>query len=212
MRKSTENQVLALSAILDAATLVDELANEGHCEQARMEMLLNSVFSLESDSLEAIYGGRAALAPGLRALMEQYASNSMPSVNVARYQMALIQLQRRLMRDQSIMQKLRDGIGNAQTLRDMNGDELNQTVIGRMASIYQDTISQLTPRVIVKGKPVYLQSQDRSEQIRALLLAGIRAAVLWEQAGGSRWSLLFGRRAYLESAQVILKTLQNEPA
>lgn len=212
MRKSTENQVLALSAILDAATLVDELANEGRCDQARMEMLLNSLFSLESDSLEAIYGGRAALAPGLQALMEQYASNSMPSVNVARYQMALIQLQRRLMRDQPMMQKLRDGIGNAQTLRDMNGDELNQSVIGRMASIYQDTISQLTPRVIVKGKPVYLQSQDRSEQIRALLLAGIRAAVLWEQAGGSRWSLLFGRRAYLESAQVILKALQNEPA
>lgn len=212
MRKSTENQVLALSAILDAATLVDELANEGRCDQARMEMLLNSLFSLESDSLEAIYGGRAALAPGLQALMEQYASNSMPSVNVARYQMALIQLQRRLMRDQAMMQKLRDGIGNAQTLRDMNGNELNQTVIGRMASIYQDTISQLTPRVIVKGKPVYLQSQDRSEQIRALLLAGIRAAVLWEQAGGSRWSLLFGRRAYLESAQVILKALQNEPA
>lgn len=212
MRKSTENQVLALSAILDAATLVDELANEGRCEKARMEMLLNSLFSLESDSLEAIYGGRAALAPGLQALMEQYASNSMPSVNVARYQMALIQLQRRLMRDQPMMQKLRDGIGSAQTLRDMNGDELNQAVIGRMASIYQDTISQLTPRVIVKGKPVYLQSQDRSEQIRALLLAGIRAAVLWEQAGGSRWSLLFGRRAYLESAQVILKALQNEPA
>ena len=212
MRKSTENQVLALSAILEAATLVDELANEGRCDQARMEILLNSLFSLESDSLEAIYGGRAALAPGLQALMEQYASNSMPSVNVARYQMALIQLQRRLMRDQPMMQKLRDGIGNAQTLRDMNGDELNQTVIGRMASIYQDTISQLTPRVIVKGKPVYLQSQDRSEQIRALLLAGIRAAVLWEQAGGSRWSLLFGRRAYLESAQVILKALQNEPA
>lgn len=212
MRKSTENQVLALSAILEAATLVDELANEGRCDQARMEILLNSLFSLESDSLEAIYGGRAALAPGLQALMEQYASNSMPSVNVARYQMALIQLQRRLMRDQPMMQKLRDGIGNAQTLRDMNGNELNQTVIGRMASIYQDTISQLTPRVIVKGKPVYLQSQDRSEQIRALLLAGIRAAVLWEQAGGSRWSLLFGRRAYLESAQVILKALQNEPA
>ena len=212
MRKSTENQVLALSAILDAATLVDELANEGRCDQARMEMLLNSLFSLESDSLEAIYGGRKALAPGLQALMEQYASNSMPSVNVARYQMALIQLQQRLMRDQPMMQKLRDGIGNAQTLRDMNGDEINQTVIARIASIYQDTISQLTPRVIVKGKPAYLQSQDRSEQIRALLLAGIRAAVLWEQAGGSRWSLLFGRRAYLESAQVILKSLDNEPA
>jgi len=212
VRKSTENQVLALSAVLGAATLVDELANEGRCDQSRMATLLNSIFSLESDSLEAIYGGRAALAPSLQTLMEQYASNTMPNVNVARYQMALIQLQRRLMRDAQMQQKLRDGINNAQMLREMNNGQLNQNVIGRMASLYQDTISQLTPRVIVKGKPVYLQSQDRSEQIRALLLAGIRAAVLWEQAGGSRWSLLFGRRAYLESAQVILKGLNNEPA
>ncbi|MGB0867379.1 MAG: DUF489 family protein, partial [Granulosicoccaceae bacterium] len=147
-----------------------------------------------------------------RALLDQYSSYNMPNVNVARYQMALIQLQRRLMRDQAMQQKMRDGIAQIQNLREMNGDEMSQTVIGRIASLYQETISQLTPRVIVKGKPVYLQSQDRSECIRALLLAGIRAAVLWEQAGGSRWSLLFGRRAYLESTQVILKTLNNEPA
>ncbi|MGB0866312.1 MAG: DUF489 family protein, partial [Granulosicoccaceae bacterium] len=63
MRKSTENQVLALAAILEAATLVDELANEGKCDQNRLHVLLDSVFSIESDSLEAIYGGRAALAP-----------------------------------------------------------------------------------------------------------------------------------------------------
>lgn len=211
MIKSTENQVMALAAVLEAATLVDEVANTGSCDEARLQVALNSIFSLESDSLEDIFGGRKALQPGLQALLEQYSSNSMPKVDIARYQMALIQLQRRLMRDDQMQEKLRAGIRSATSLREMNG-ELNQAVIGRMASLYQDTISHLTPRIIVKGKPVYLQSQDRSEKVRALLLAGIRASVLWEQSGGSRWSLLFGRRAYIESAQVILKGLTNEPA
>jgi len=209
--KSTENQVMALAGVLEAAILVDEVANQGRCDEARMHVALNSIFSLESDSLESIYGGRKAMAPGLQYLLDQYSTNAMPSVDIARYQMALIQLQRRLMRDGQMQEQLRTGIRNLSNLREMNG-ELDQAVIARMASLYQDTISQLTPRIIVKGKPIYLQSQDRSEQVRALLLAGIRAAVLWEQSGGSRWSLLFGRRAYIESAQVILKGINNEPA
>ncbi len=206
MKKSTENQVMALAAVIEAAALVDELANTGRCDEARQSVALNSIFSLESEDLESIYGGRQALAPGLQALLDQYTVNTMPNVDVARYQMGLIQLQRRLMRNGEMQQKLREGIGSAQTLLEMNG-EISQAVIARMASLYQDTISHLTPRIIVKGKPIYLQSQDRSERVRALLLAGIRAAVLWEQSGGSRWSLLFGRRAYLESAQVILNRL-----
>lgn len=210
MKQSTENQVMALAATMECATLVDELANRGHCDPERMDRVLNSIFSLESESLESIYGGRQALAPGLQALLEQYSTNALPNVNVARYQMALIQLQRRLMRNSTMQNTLRSGISSIQSLRELNG-ALDQVVIGRLATLYQDTISQLTPRIIVKGKPIYLQSQDKSECVRALLLAGIRAAVLWDQSGGSRWSLLFGRRAYLESAQMILKSLDSLP-
>lgn len=208
MRKSIENQVLSLAALIESASLVDDLANRGHCDQERMKIILNSIFSLESDSLESVYGGREALAPGLKALLNQYSAHVLPNVNVARYQMALIQLQRRLIRNPKVQQDLRKGIRSAQSLREMNG-ELDQAVIARLANVYKETISQLTPRIIVKGKPVYLQSQDKSEQMRALLMAGVRAAVLWEQSGGSRWSLLFGRRAYLESAQAVLKKLNS---
>ncbi|HSR54696.1 MAG TPA: DUF489 family protein, partial [Alphaproteobacteria bacterium] len=42
---------------------------------------------------------------------------------------------------------------------------------------------------------------------RALLLAGIRAAVLWRQVDGSRLRLLFGRKRIVREAQMALSTL-----
>ncbi len=199
---------MALAAVIESASLVDALANTGRCDERRMTTAINSIFSLDSDSLESNYGGRQAMQPGIQTLLDQFSASALPNVDVARYQMALVQLQRRLMRDEPTLKKLKSGIESIQTLRQMQG-ELDQVVIGRVASLYQETISQLTPRIIVKGKPAYLQSSDCSERIRALLLAGIRAAVLWQQSGGSRWSLLFGRRAYMESAQVLLKSMQR---
>jgi high frequency lysogenization protein len=40
--------------------------------------------------------------------------------------------------------------------------------------------------------------------VRALLLAGMRAAVLWHQCGGSRLKLIIQRRPLLECAKGLL--------
>lgn len=36
-------------------------------------------------------------------------------------------------------------------------------------------------------------------EIRALLLAAVRSAVLWRQLGGSYWDFLFSRKAMIEA-------------
>jgi len=46
-----------------------------------------------------------------------------------------------------------------------------------------------------------LADADTANLIRALLLAAIRAAVLWRQCGGRRWRLLLQRRDLLHAAQ-----------
>ena len=56
------------------------------------------------------------------------------------------------------------------------------------------TVSTLQPRVMVNGDPARLADGAIANQIRALLLAGMRSAVLWRQCGGTRLGLLFGRR------------------
>jgi high frequency lysogenization protein len=73
-----------------------------------------------------------------------------------------------------------------------------------IAELYTRTISNLTPRIVVHGRPQYLQNERTVSWIRTLLFAGLRSAVLWRQMGGGRWSLLTGRRRLLTQAQELL--------
>ena len=73
-----------------------------------------------------------------------------------------------------------------------------------LAEVYQRNISTLSPRVMVTGEPLHLQNPDNQNRIRAVLLAGVRAAILWQQCGGNRWTLLFGRRRLVDAARSLL--------
>jgi high frequency lysogenization protein len=58
---------------------------------------------------------------------------------------------------------------------------------------------------MIKGDQNYLANPENASKIRALLLAGVRAALLWRQAGGNRWKLIFSRGAMQKEAQLFLK-------
>ena len=80
-------------------------------------------------------------------------------------------------------------------------------VTSKVSALYQETISTLSPRIIVKGEQSYLSNSDTTSRIRTLLLAGIRSAILWNQIGGSQWRLLFSRASYVQSAKKLLGSL-----
>lgn len=79
-----------------------------------------------------------------------------------------------------------------------------------MAAIYVDVISPLGPRIQVTGSPAVLQSAQVQAKVRATLLAGIRAAVLWHQVGGGRLQLMFSRNRLTTQAKQILAHLTPE--
>jgi high frequency lysogenization protein len=60
-------------------------------------------------------------------------------------------------------------------------------------------------RIQVSGSPQILQRDENAEKVRALLLAGIRSAVLWRQSGGRRWQLIFNRRKVIHHARDLLR-------
>jgi high frequency lysogenization protein len=72
-----------------------------------------------------------------------------------------------------------------------------------MAAIYVDVISPLGPRIQVTGHPLSCKAR-RQAKVRATLLAGIRAAVLWHQVGGGRLQLMFSRNRLTTQAKQIL--------
>ena len=78
------------------------------------------------------------------------------------------------------------------------------SLVSKIDGLYQETVSTLNPRILVRGEQIHLTNPDTAGKIRVLLLAGIRAAVLWHQLGGSRWKLVISRKKYVRSANQIL--------
>ncbi len=83
----------------------------------------------------------------------------------------------------------------------------HENTIAKIGHLYKDTISTLGPKIIVSGEQPYLSNETNANKVRALLLAGIRSAVLWNQCGGSRWQILFGRKSYANECENILNQL-----
>ncbi len=76
-----------------------------------------------------------------------------------------------------------------------------------ISGIYQDTLSHQRFRIKVTGSAQHLQNSRNADIIRALLLAGIRAAFLWRQLGGHRWRLLLQRKKLLQASQNLSRGL-----
>nr|MBA3485935.1 DUF489 family protein [Lysobacter sp.] len=77
-------------------------------------------------------------------------------------------------------------------------------VLSALGALYAETLSHLRPRVLVQGNPHYLGQATVVAEVRAVLLAAIRSAVLWRQLGGSLWDLLLRRREMLAAVQAHL--------
>ncbi|MCF5929353.1 DUF489 family protein, partial [Xanthomonas perforans] len=58
---------------------------------------------------------------------------------------------------------------------------------------------------MVQGNPHCLGHAGVVAEIRALLLAAVRSAVLWRQMGGSLWDFLFAKRAMIEAVDRALR-------
>ena len=115
-------------------------------------------------------------------------------------------LERKLNRKPSMLQAIRDGIQEA-SVQAVHFSRTHPNVIARLADLYSNTISTLGPRIMVRGEPSLLHDPQNANRIRALLLSGIRAAVLWRQLGGNRIWLLFARKRILGTAAQLSASL-----
>jgi high frequency lysogenization protein len=70
-------------------------------------------------------------------------------------------------------------------------------------------VSQVARKIQVAGDPDILKRPDNQHRVRAILLAGVRAAVLWRQLGGKRRHILFSRQQILDSAQQTLNNIST---
>ena len=201
---TVQDRLIALGAIYQASLCVRRIATKGTVDTDLMEPCIHSLFQTDADSTAEIFGPPGALTPGIRELANQLSGKTAKDLEFTRYLLALLKLETVLNGRPAMIQQIAQGIEGARA-KLVHFPMLHPNLLAHLADIYSQTVSQLQPRIMVKGEPNYLQNPDNQNRIRALLLAGIRAAWLWRQVGGSRWKIVFGRNKLLEAAQHYLR-------
>lgn len=213
MNYSDRDQSLALAGIFQACQLTQQLARKGTANSAAFAASIASVFVSEADTTEEIFGDVSGVWVGLQLVRDMGGdSGGQSNLELAKYVMALIQLEGRLNKHQDILQRLTAGIEAIKDQEEYSGTTdsdgaVNPNVIAGLADLYEKTLSNLPPRVMINGEQENLANAVIVNKIRAVLLAGSRAAVLWRQVGGRRWYLLMKRKKYAAEAKKILDEL-----
>jgi len=189
--RGNDARVLALAGLVQALQQVRRIADTGQGDGAVLETALDSVFRIDAESPSGVYGGVSSLRPGL-TLLQRYFRNEARDELLPRLTLAVLQLERRFSRD-AMAGKVHDGIV-ALAPSAMRLGTSHPEVLATLGNLYAQTVSHLRPRVLVKGNPHYLGQATVVAEIRAVLLAALRSAVLWRQLGGSMWDFLLRRR------------------
>ena len=199
-----KDRTLALAGVLQAAELVRQAAAHGTWSGYAATASLNSLFRLEAASPEAVYGERERMRLGVETLVAVLDGDNRYA-DTLRYTVSLLQVQKKFNRARRLQDEVGAGLLEIGRIDDeLAQHEREDRQAHEIAQLYARTISQLTPRIIVNGKPQFLQTERVTDWIRTLLLAGIRSATLWMQLGGNRFELMFGRRRIMQDAQSFL--------
>ena len=199
-----EDQTMALAGIFQSAALIEQLAYKGELNQAAYDCSLDSLFTFDAPTAVDVFGDLAGLSRGLRATAQYLGGENQKSgKNVAYYVLSMLKLSLRLKRNQEMADAIQTGLQKIAT-RAEDFEMSRVSLVSKIDGLYQETVSTLNPRILVRGEQIHLTNPDKAGKIRVLLLAGIRAAVLWHQLGGSRWKLVISRKKYVRSANQIL--------
>ena len=200
---------MALAGVVQAAMLVQQLARHGSADSAELQVLIDAVLDTDPESTEAVFGGLANLRSGLATLLTQLsAQGSGKDAEITRYVIGLLALERRLAGRPSTLSLLGERLSQAKRMK-MLQQGIDDKVIGQLAEIYVELISPLGPRIQVAGNPNLLKTPEVQNQIRTLLLGGLRAAVLWRQLGGRRRHLLLNRKRITDTCRYLLQSINQ---
>jgi len=189
-----ESRTLALAGVFRSAALVNVLANEGTISEDDLRISVESIFETDPDDVIDVFGNTNNLSLGFTTLLNQLGkNNNNRNIDVARYVVSMLFLERQLMKNSAMLETLFTGVELA-TRQSEHFSSTHENVIANLADLYSRTISELGPRIMVNGEQNYLETTAISNKIRTVLLAGIRSAVLWYQLGGRRWHIIFYRQ------------------
>ena len=199
-----KERTMALAGIFQATELVRQAANHGTWSGYAADTCLDSLLAIEADTVDEIYGSTERLRLGVETLVSilQGERRQMESLG---YAVPLMQLENSFRKKTQMQTHIGAELQTIITLDDeLEEHEIKDLQAKNIAGLYTQTISTLSPRIVINGRPQHLQVERTVNWIRTLLFAGLRSAVLWRQLGGGRFNLIFGRKKILEQARTQL--------
>jgi high frequency lysogenization protein len=197
-------RTMALAGVFQATELVRQAANHGTWSGYAASSCLGSLFKLEADSTEDIFGGISKMRLGTETMLAVLQGDNRYAETLA-YAVGLLQIEKKFRRADKIQQEVGRQLETISRIGpDLEQHEREDLQAHDISVLYSNTISKLSPRIVVNGRPQYLKNERTVDWVRTLLLAGLRSAILWNQLGGGRFELMFGRKNLIREAESLL--------
>jgi len=194
MTDEITQRAIALAGITQAAFLVQNIARRGAVSEPEMQVLIKSLFVENAENALALYGSADRVGNGLRIAHTMLSGGAIEqSKELMTYVVQLMALERRLAKRPEMLAHIANGLKHTRT-QVQHFSLTHESVLANLADMYGQTVSLLSPRIVVRGKPIYLKQKHNTERVRALLLTGIRAAHQWRRHGGRWWHVLIARK------------------
>lgn len=195
---SRRSQTIALSAMCQSALMIQHVSKGTILDKDSLMCLFNGVIATDPQSVFDVYSSIETLADGAKLVQHQLSGNATKKdVEVTRYLAGIMSISKKLLKNPSALGGLKEKLDEVQ--RRLTHFELDDpSIIQNFADCYSEIISPLGQKIQVIGNPALLKQTSVQHKVRALLLSGVRAAVLWRQMGGKRRDFIFNRKTVLQ--------------
>jgi high frequency lysogenization protein len=203
------DRVIALSGVFQALALVQQIARTGTVDTRPFGICIDSILRLDSPDSTAVFSELIEVRLGLKTLVTQLDSTEQSDIELARYWQGVLALEKKLSKNTEMLAHIASTIG-MWTDKIGTPHQRSDDVTAALGELYRETLSTLTPRIMVSGEPLHLNDPVTAECIRSLLLAAIRSTILWRQVGGTRVGLVFSRSQLLGAGETLLSQLNGD--
>ena len=205
--ENIDEQTIALAGLYQSCYVVSNIAWKGEYNEQDFLPLVNSILQIDSTIVKDIYIDTDNIKSGFTYLKKQIIGDIFTrSSETRRYIESLKILSNHLMDNQKT-------IGLIQTLlkelEENTSDLTTDQKAQKLSELYQKTLSKFEPRIIVNGENKYLTDPIQASRIRTALFAGVRATLLWEQLGGSKWKLFLFKSSFSKKIDTYINSTKS---
>lgn len=208
-----KGETIALAALFQCCAQISRVANTGYMDEHAAAAVVRGLLVTNPQSVEDIYSpGR--LMTGFKQLVDSFdrtmGNKTSETIAITQNALKIIALEINISRNSAIFNRMGSEIDRLYAnilakepdyLEASPEIILDNNYLKDFSNLYQSLISPNFPKLIIYGEEQYLSNPVNQDRIRALLLSGIRAVVLWRQLGGRRRFLFFRRKAIVECAR-----------